>query len=138
MEEWPKEFFEMLDSVALMVDEFFLGVAEAVETVAEQVQNTIVPELDEYLQEIFEPLADIYSEIEEVMGEADSYIVYTYTEEPTLLKNPACMGCRHYHGQVYGGNLLVCGMHPYGWEDKHCPDWESFTGSETSDPNDWN
>jgi len=137
MEEWPKEFFEMLDSVALMVDEFFLEVAEVVESVAEQVQNTIATEFDQYLQEIFEPLADIYSELEDVIGDTDAYVAYTYTEEPTLEHNPACIGCRHYHGQVYGGNLLVCGMHPYGWEDKHCPDWQ-VNRSEASSSKEWN
>jgi hypothetical protein len=25
---------------------------------------------------------------------------------------------------VYGGNMLVCAMHPYGVEDEHCQDWE--------------
>ena len=33
-----------------------------------------------------------------------------------------CSGCSHLHGQVYGGNLLVCGLHPYGQED--CADYE--------------
>ena len=37
---------------------------------------------------------------------------------------PACQGCQHYHGYVYGGKLLVCGMHPYGSETGDCPDWE--------------
>jgi hypothetical protein len=37
---------------------------------------------------------------------------------------PACQGCQHYHGYVYGGKLLVCGMHPYGSETGHCSDWE--------------
>lgn len=36
-----------------------------------------------------------------------------------------CRGCRHYHGQVYGGNLLVCAMHPYGIEEEVCSDWEA-------------
>ena len=25
-----------------------------------------------------------------------------------------CENCENYHGQNYGGNPLVCGMHPYG------------------------
>ncbi|MBE9178610.1 hypothetical protein IQ268_08565 [Oculatella sp. LEGE 06141] len=36
----------------------------------------------------------------------------------------SCQGCCHYHGRVYGGNMLVCGMHPYGAEEDSCPDWE--------------
>ena len=35
---------------------------------------------------------------------------------------PGCRGCKNLHGQVYGGNLLVCGVHPYGQE--HCGDYE--------------
>jgi hypothetical protein len=48
------------------------------------------------------------------------------TQQPPLLpQQPAvCQGCRHYHGRVYGGNLLVCAMHPYGAEGEHCSDWE--------------
>ncbi|MBE9221970.1 hypothetical protein IQ215_04590 [Cyanobacterium stanieri LEGE 03274] len=38
--------------------------------------------------------------------------------------HPACMGCKNYHGRRYNGNLLVCGIHPYGWRDENCPDWQ--------------
>jgi hypothetical protein len=37
----------------------------------------------------------------------------------------ACQGCKHYHGQRYGKNFLVCGMYPKGWEGDSCPDYES-------------
>jgi len=39
--------------------------------------------------------------------------------------HPACIGCRNYHGYIYGGNLLVCGFHPYGWDSDSCPDWQA-------------
>lgn len=36
----------------------------------------------------------------------------------------ACRGCVHFHGQVYNGTPLVCGMHPYGPDQlTTCPDW---------------
>jgi hypothetical protein len=35
-----------------------------------------------------------------------------------------CKGCCHYHGKIYGGNLLVCAMHPYGAEGEYCHDRE--------------
>lgn len=38
---------------------------------------------------------------------------------------PACIGCRNYHGTTFGGNLLVCGFHPYGCQTETCPDWEA-------------
>jgi len=129
MEKWQKDFFEILETVADEVEHFFLGVTEVVdsffeitEEITEQVQNTIVTELDQYLNELAEPIFEVYWELEEVIGEVDQ--PFPYTVEPTRQEHPACIGCSQYHGQVYGGNLLVCGMHPYGWEDENCPDWE--------------
>ena len=35
----------------------------------------------------------------------------------------ACGGCRDYYGKVYGGDRLVCAVHPYGWDGEGaCPD----------------
>ncbi|MFK0735652.1 MAG: hypothetical protein ACIWVG_31730 [Gloeotrichia echinulata HAB0833] len=36
-----------------------------------------------------------------------------------------CRGCQNYHGQVYGSNLLVCAIHPHGWDGENCPDFEA-------------
>jgi len=36
----------------------------------------------------------------------------------------ACDGCTNYHGQSYGGNKLVCAMHPTGVDGSTCGDWE--------------
>lgn len=36
----------------------------------------------------------------------------------------SCQQCKNYHGQRYGENLLVCGMHPYGPGDEACEDFE--------------
>ena len=123
MEEWPKSIFEILESVACMVDEFFVEVTEMVEVIADDLQNTVGVEIDRCLQDMFEPIIEIYTELEEIVGETDQ--VFTYPVEPTPEKHPACIGCRHYHGQVYGGNLFVCAMHPYGWETEDCPDRET-------------
>ena len=129
MEKWQKDFFEILETVTDEIDQFFQGVTETVdsffeltEEITEQVQNTIVTEIDQYLSELAEPIFEVYWELEEVMGEVDQPLPYPV--EPTQQEHPACIGCSHYHGQVYSGNLLVCGMHPYGWEDENCPDWE--------------
>jgi hypothetical protein len=129
MENWQKDFLEILETVADEVEDFFLGVTEMVdaffeltEEITDQVQNTIVVELDQYLNDLAEPLFEVYWELEEIVGEVDQ--PFPHIVEPTPEEHPACIGCRHYHGMVYGGNLLVCGMHPYGWEDENCPDWE--------------
>lgn len=129
MEKWQKDLIDMIEAVAGEVEHFFLDMGEVVdaffeltEEITEQMQNTIVTEVDQYLHEWAEPILEAYWEMEEAMTEVDSG--FPYAEEATAAKNPACVGCRNYHGQVYGGNLLVCGMHPHGWEDVSCPDWE--------------
>ncbi|WP_250125366.1 hypothetical protein [Chroococcidiopsis sp. CCMEE 29] len=128
MEKWQKDFSELVGTVADEVEQFFVGVTEMVdslfeisEELAEQLQTTIITELDQYLNDLAEPLFEAYWELDDVtqLDQPFSYIV-----EPTPQKNPACIGCRHYHGQVHGGNLLICAMHPYGWEDEKCPDWQ--------------
>lgn len=125
MEEWPKDIFEILESVTVMVDEFFQGVTEMVEVVANEVQESIGIDIEQYWQDMFEPISEIFAELEEMVGDTEQ-TYYSYPVEPTVEKNPACIGCHHYHGQVYGGNLFICAMHPYGWEAENCPDWESL------------
>ncbi|WP_026736643.1 hypothetical protein [Fischerella sp. PCC 9605] len=128
MENWQKEIWEMVQTVADEVEHFFQGMSEMVDTffevteeITEQLQNTIATEVDQYLQDLAE---QIYWELEDVVGD-DLDPAFPYPVEPSVEQNPACIGCCHYHGQVYGGNLLVCGMHPYGWEGENCPDWEA-------------
>jgi len=130
MEKWQKEFWDMIETVADEVESFFLEMTEMVdsffeltEEISEQVQNTITTELEQYLQELADPIMEVYWELEDVIID-DVDLGFPYSVEPCPEKNAACIGCRHYHGQVYSGNLLVCGMHPYGWEDENCPDWE--------------
>lgn len=130
MEKWQKDVWEMVQTVADEVERFLLGMTEMVDSFFEiteeftdSVQSTIITEVDQYLQDLAEPLLEVYWELEEVVGE-DVDPAFPYYVEATSEKNPACIGCRHYHGQVYGGNLLVCGMHPSGCEDENCPDWE--------------
>ena len=129
MEKWQKDISEMLETVTNEVEQFLSGVTEMVdaffeltEEITDQVQNTIVIEIDQYLNDLAEPLFEVYWELEEIVGDVEQ--PFPHIVEPTLEEHPACIGCRNYHGMVYGGNLLVCGMHPYGWEDENCPDWE--------------
>lgn len=57
-------------------------------------------------------------------------------QPPLLPQQPnVCQGCRHYHGRSYGGNLLVCAMHPFGADGEHCSDWEDQHADRSdSDP----
>jgi hypothetical protein len=127
MEEWQKDLLGIVETVAEEVDRFFQGMNEMVdaffeitEELTEQVQNNIATEVEQYLQEISTPFLEIYWDLEDVVSDVDPG--FPYTVEPTPEQNPACIGCTNYHGQVYGGNLLVCAMHPHGWDDKNCPD----------------
>jgi len=128
MEQWQKDLVEMVETAADEVERFLLGMSEMVdaffeltEEMTEQVPN-IVTEVDQYLQDFAEPMLEAYWELEDIVADVDPG--FPYSVEPTAGKNPACIGCSHYHGQVYSGNLLVCAMHPHGWEDENCPDWE--------------
>jgi mannitol-specific phosphotransferase system IIBC component len=49
-------------------------------------------------------------------------------EQRQLMENQTpkvCQGCSHYHGRTYGGERLICAMHPYGVEQDYCHDWEA-------------
>ncbi|WP_254565212.1 hypothetical protein [Oscillatoria sp. HE19RPO] len=141
MEDWPKEFFKMLETAGQEVDRFVQEVTEEVEEFVEvlgrfssdiielseefteELQTTIFIEIDQYFEELVDPFFDLYLGLDEFPTDMDGFVS---SVEPTAEKYAACIGCKNYHGQVYGGNLLVCGMHPYGWEtDGDCPDWES-------------
>ncbi|MTJ51771.1 hypothetical protein FJR38_03280 [Anabaena sp. UHCC 0253] len=136
MEQWQKDLIDMIETVADDVEQFFLGMNDMVdaffeftEEITEEVQNTFLADIDafstlheQFLQDLAEPLLEIYWELEDIAEDVDPG--FPYAVEPTLEKNAACIGCSHYHGQVYSGNLLVCGMHPHGWDDESCPDWE--------------
>lgn len=135
MEDWSKNLFETLETVATEVEQFFAGATEEFsqmleelaklsEELAEQVQNGFIEELEEYFGELVEPFIEVYRDFE--VGEDEIDPLFVGYVDPTPTQQPACRGCRHYHGQVYGGNLLVCGMHPYGAESETCPDWESY------------
>jgi hypothetical protein len=141
MEEWQKNLTEIVETVADEVEKFFSDVTEAIdvltvlsEEVAHQVQYSIATEVDQFFNDlvqpvllfndIVQPVLQIYLDFEETTFESEWPIIDSV--EPSVQKHPACMGCRHYHGQMYGGNLLVCGMHPYGWDEANCPDWEGY------------
>ncbi|WP_017652265.1 hypothetical protein [Fortiea contorta] len=129
MEKWQKDLIEIVETVAVEIEHFFLGMGEMVdaffeltEEITDQVQTTIATEVDQYLQDLAEPILEAYWELEDVVADIDP--AFPYSVPATGEQNPACVGCSNYHGQAYGGNLLVCAMHPHGWDDVNCPDWE--------------
>jgi hypothetical protein len=92
------------------------------EMVRDRAENT--EELD--LNQEYSPLNNINNITESLnsLNSLNDFEVYhTPKIEPCDHFHPACIGCQNYHGHIYGRNLLVCGMHPYGWDDDNCPDF---------------
>ena len=140
MDDWQKEWWEQIEKTATEVEEFWGDVGEATESLVEEVSDNVgsffadfqvdfVGEFDSLIQDVVEILVDTKDEIDSALGEEwqdftdEDFTSVTY-HTPSTSNNPACINCANYHGQSYNGNLLVCGMHPTGWEDNDCPDWE--------------
>lgn len=142
MEEWSKNFFEALETAATEIEELWTEVSteftefidacsKLSEELSQEMQEGFMNEIDQWFSEIFDPVIEFYLDVvelevdpnlEELESIGDPFVGYVH---PTVTQHSACRGCRNYHGQVYGGNLLVCAMHPSGVEDDTCPDWES-------------
>jgi len=142
MEDLSKNFLEALEAAFSEVEKFFVDVTEEFAEmldeigklsleITEELAVGFIAELEECLNDFADPpVTEIHFEIEELELERDriDYFVGGYVE-PTTERHPACRGCHNYHGEIHGGNLLVCGMHPYGVEDETCPDWEGYSNS---------
>jgi len=142
MDDWQQGWGKMLETIARDVEKFLDDVARGVddavdsltdlsETVMEQMEEALAPQLDALDREMtgwMEPLVDLVTLLESSLMDTTAPI--SQTVEPLLNEHPACVGCRHYHGQTYNGVMFVCGMYPYGWEGEKCPDWESVWGEK--------
>jgi hypothetical protein len=134
MNDWQKDLFSMIENIGTETERFFQDVQEIAETVVVEIADLVIfvsEEIETDFEDIWrfflEPIDDQESwEIEEVIEEIieNPELSLNPKIEPTLDNHPACLSCRNYHGRVYNGVLLVCGMHPYGWMDENCPDWE--------------
>jgi hypothetical protein len=103
-------------------------ISQGCETIFKEIENASV-EVEEALDGYLEPVFDWLDEIEEIISDTSRPFIVTVT--PALQDHPVCVGCCNYHGEAYGGNVLVCAMHPYGIEDESCPDWESVWGNRS-------
>lgn len=137
MESWATEFSEMMQAIASDIERFLTAVAKDVETMVddfidaseefmEQLESAISSDFDQGMHDFFDPILEAYLGFEISLEDSAQPIIHTV--EPMVNEHPACVGCRHYHGQAYNGVMLVCGMHPYGWESEECPDWQSTWG----------
>jgi hypothetical protein len=107
---------------------------ESLGNFAVEIEEVLTEELSEFINEVDTLMDDFVSIIinHDLIDETNhnssnsDYIIWLEEEKvkPSSQHHPACVGCQHFHGQIYGENLLVCAMHPYGWSDDNCPDWE--------------
>ncbi|MEO1146196.1 MAG: hypothetical protein AAFY26_11440 [Cyanobacteria bacterium J06638_22] len=142
MDNWQRDWNLMFETVARDIERFFGDVAQGVDDAADSVldfsetlitklDETVGPTLDELDQEMegwMQPFFELLETLELSLMDTTSPI--SQTVDPMMNEHKACVGCRHYHGQSYNGVMFVCGMHPYGWDDENCPDWESTWGDE--------
>lgn len=141
MDDWQKDWWQQVEKTTVSIERFFQDITEAVETFSEEVteafeelgehlQNTVVIEVDTLVDDFIDIVSETSIEFESSFWEDidnlvnDDFVDITL-ETPGEDNHAACVGCHHYHGQAYNGQILVCGMHPYGVEDNYCPDWEA-------------
>ena len=132
-QDWFREFEAAAQEVGQCIQETVDAIAETADfmmqvpmVIAEHLEDTIASEVDEFLEEVadwFQPPVHVTVQFD-VGWNPDIAEPWLDTIEPGQGQQTACVGCCHYHGRVYNGNLLVCGMHPYGWEGDKCPDWD--------------
>ena len=150
MDNWQQDWFKAIEEIAAEMTQVFDDIGRNISQAADalvnfseemaneigdalvQVDEMIVPKLDQFDEQMAEwvdPVLQAVFGIEAAFDRAVEPV--THTVEPWLNQHPLCMGCRHYHGQEYGGNLLVCAMHPYGVIDgsDSCPDKEAISWS---------
>lgn len=158
MDDWLKQLQEALDRAAQDASERWAEVSKQATQVVEQVVEPAIEQaIDQWvddslevLDQVEQALSPTFNQMNVQLDDAlDAGLLFfdqqiapwieettapvTHIVNPWLQDHPACIGCQHYHGTVYGGEMLVCGMHPYGPEDKTCPDWASAWPTNSED-----
>ncbi|MEO0406516.1 MAG: hypothetical protein AAF289_04115 [Cyanobacteria bacterium P01_A01_bin.135] len=140
MDDWFDELNRTVETVRQDVEflvkeatdaavEFTDSMIQISEVVGEQVQETLLTEAEQMIGLLMEQVDEWlgpgqFSLDIDLYWQPDLGEPWVERVSPSATNHPACVGCKHYHGRIYSGNLLVCGMHPYGWEGDDCPDWE--------------
>ena len=139
MNDWQDEWRKQIEKSAAEMEDFFTEVGEATELLVdemtqsvgslfEQLEVDFGKEVEDFIHNFVDVIVTTSDDIEAALSEEwDDFIDEDFTSvsyhTPSARSHPACIGCANYHGQVYNGNLLVCAMHPQGYEDTSCPDW---------------
>ncbi len=152
MDNWEDSFNKWLADVQKNFDNFSENIDTDIDKtveIANQEIDKLMEECEEYIEDISIEFNHALVETEtffnqflhllldfDLDGDGDSrdYNIGNWEDwfpehdeqpKPNPRKHPACVGCNNYHGYIYGGDLLVCAMHPYGWEGEKCPDWQA-------------
>ena len=123
LEQTGQLFDELAEQVVEAVSPMVNAADDALDELAEQVNENISPPLTQALDEL-------EAQIDPWVGSAVTWCEQTMapihqTLTPWLQNHPKCAGCSYYHGESYGGEMLVCALHPTGPEQDTCPDWDS-------------
>ena len=140
MNNWQEQWWKQVEKTAADMEGFLTEVGEATESLVEEVndsliflmeqlQTGVVEEFDSFVQDFVDVIITTSDTIDAALSEEwsnftdDEFTSISY-HTPSVDSHPACIDCTNYHGQVYNGNLLVCAMHPNGFEGNSCPDWQ--------------
>jgi hypothetical protein len=153
MFDWQKDLVELWESLVVelplalgqlaaevgtslteFVEEFAEAVTEEIEFISNELKE-LPPDWPGYdwltgFREDFSGVEQLLDTEDEPFtalpsGDEDWPLYYEPKRAATPDHQPACIGCRNYNGTTFGGNLLVCGFHPYGCQEETCPDWEA-------------
>lgn len=140
MNDWQEQWWKQVEKTAAEMENFLVDVEEATESFVEDVGNNInsflddfginfSKEIDTFVENVVEIIVTTADEIDAAISEDwNDFMDNDFTDvdfhTPSATSHPACINCINYHGHSYNGNLLVCAMHPEGWTDENCPDWE--------------
>jgi hypothetical protein len=131
MEEWQNEIAAVFKDLTALFDGFGRELTELVEEVTTEAQDILNLQWDE-LKEV---ITELWQEFELEFEEPAPFNWDIPTPPKPMADpatHPACVGCIYYDGSTFGGNLLVCGMHPYGSSCDTCADW---MGEDNNDLN---
>ncbi|WP_299403660.1 hypothetical protein [Acaryochloris sp. IP29b_bin.148] len=130
MDWFPKDLQNILEEVTLQTDQLVSDVIKTLDQAALEIDQSLddlidplVVEIEKGLDDLLEPVMVDIVAFDQALEEFAAPL--TQRLSPLFDQQPACIGCRHYHGKTYGEHFLVCGMHPYGAPADSCPDWES-------------
>ena len=129
---------DFLQQLQAELDEAAQASGKWLSEIAKEADRTFNDTADEIAQAISPVVTEINQRLDESQDATELFIYQTLTPwieditapinntvTPYFQEHHTCIGCKYYNGSEHGGNMLVCGMHPYGPDDETCQDWES-------------